>query len=733
MFPRHSAAYLLAFFVVLSLLLGAGPAWADSALLAPAHPTADWEVSRIDDVPLIYTVEPRAAAADSLGRLHIAYGGDHLYYAVCSGNSPASCSVETVDAQDFAGLNTALALDASGRPHIAYFAGSNGPYCDDEQIKYAYWTGTAWVIEVVEQACVGQHLALALDASGTPAITFFDDLWDTLQFAEREGPDLWNVFTLDGGLDTVGNVSALAYDSTGNLHVGYLGGGASYLGIWHKQRSGDTWETEEAVDNSGYFTTLDMAVDAAGVPHFAYQNQSTSQLMYATYAGSMWVHGPLYDMAYNRTPSLMIDTNGHLHIAFARDSDIGYTVNAGSGWSAPESVPAGGNNPLSLTKNPVTGQPNLAFYDAGQMQFTRRSASWSAAQAFDASGDTGLYVDMQVDAFGQPHVAYFDHHQGALRYGVFQGSAWALETVLSGVDVTGISLALDSAGNPHIAFEDYLAYDHTDLRYVYWDGLAWQERPALSAEGYSPSVALDSSDTPHVAYNDYYSYNNHVTLATWNGSGWDTRLVADGGRLPCLQLNQGGAAYISFLSGDYPTMVLNLAEETGPTSWSTNPIDQAEMINYPRLVMDGFGVLHALYEVRLSNPYTNWKPYYAVLTPGSGWQAEAVYSEYGESEARQISMVVDASGVPHIASQYDYTLFYSVRTPAGWTTDFWLDSNLVYELNLETGEYSAIGIDSDGEPIIAYYGEQDLKFARVSDSLPSPDEYLFFLPMARGE
>jgi hypothetical protein len=154
------------------------------------------------------------------------------------------------------------------------------------------------------------------------------------------------------------------------------------------------------------------------------------------------------------------------------------------------------------------------------------------------------------------------------------------------------------------------------------------------------------------------------------------------------------------------------------------------MINYPRLVMDASGVLHALYEVRLSNPYTNWKPYYAVLTPGSGWQAEAVYSEYGEGEARQVSMVVDASGVPHIASQYDYTLFYSVRTPTGWATDFWLDSNLVYELSLDTGEYSAIGLDSDGEPIIAYYGEQDLKFAQIADP---PDEYRFFLPMAREQ
>ena len=36
-----------------------------------------------------------AAVYDSSGTLHVAYGGDHLYYARCSGGS---CSVKTVGA-----------------------------------------------------------------------------------------------------------------------------------------------------------------------------------------------------------------------------------------------------------------------------------------------------------------------------------------------------------------------------------------------------------------------------------------------------------------------------------------------------------------------------------------------------------------------------------------------------------------------------------------------------------
>ena len=709
--------------LLLAALLSGLPA--GQARSAPAAPPEGWEASRIDDAPLIYTLDPHAAAVDSLGRLHVAFGGDHLYYAVCSTGTPADCSVETVDPQDFVGLNTALRLDAAGFPHIAYFAGSDTPYCDDEQIKYAVWDGNAWMIEQVEQDCVGQHLALALDASGQPAVSYFDDLWDTLQFAERESPGVWNRFTLDGSLDVVGHYSALEYDnSSGDLHIGYLGGSAGNIAIWHQVRSGADWSGPQAVDSSGYFTRLDMDLDGGGAPHFAYHNQSSSELKYAVLNGGVWTTETLFEMAYNHNPAIQIAASGFPHIAFARSSDIGYTFLSASGWSTPESIPASGANPLSLAKNTAGGQPKLVYLDGGVLQFTRRSAAWTAPQMIHTSGDTGLYVETQTAPGGGEHVAYFDRAAGALRYGTYDGTAWSLETVVEDVDINGISLALDTAGQPHIAFGDYQGLLQTELRYIYRDGLAWQERPPLSADGSGPSLALDSSGGVHVAFTEVVSYQNQVTLASWNGSGWDTRMVAASGWNPCLLLDAQDSALISYVSGAYPAMSLNLAVETGPGSWNSSPIDGAQMIGYQRLALDGQGWLHAVYQV--DDPNRDWIPRYARQTAG-GWQTEDIYSEYGESEPRRMSLLVDGSGNVHVSSQYDNNLYYSLRTAGGWQTTFWLDLNQVYELDLDTGEYSALGLDSRDQPLIAYYGELDLKRLRVADPLRT-----YYLPMARA-
>jgi hypothetical protein len=100
---------------------------------------------------------------------HISYcdrGNWDLKYAYHDGSQ---WHIETVDAEGYVGYDTALAVDSSGRPHIAYLAETN-------QLRYARYDGTQWHIEMVDDDWApyggGEYISLALDSHDRPYISY---------------------------------------------------------------------------------------------------------------------------------------------------------------------------------------------------------------------------------------------------------------------------------------------------------------------------------------------------------------------------------------------------------------------------------------------------------------------------------------------------------------------------------------------------------------------------------
>jgi hypothetical protein len=124
-------------------------------------------------------------ALDASGHPVISYydfSNRDLKLAHCNDANCATRTITTVDNADDVGRYSSLVLDASGQPVISYYDGSTNAalklaHCNDANCA-------AKTITSVDSAGnVGQHTSLALDASGQPVISYYDQINGDLKLA----------------------------------------------------------------------------------------------------------------------------------------------------------------------------------------------------------------------------------------------------------------------------------------------------------------------------------------------------------------------------------------------------------------------------------------------------------------------------------------------------------------------------------------------------------------------
>ena len=131
-----------------------------------------------------------------------------------------------------------------------------------------------------------------------------------------------------------------------------------------------------------------------------------------------------------------------------------------------------------------------------------------------------------MDTNGNPHILYVRYEQNGLEYASWTGSNWNTQTIDPNATLSNNgfgTLALDSEGNPHIAFTD-----GSTLYYASWnESINWTVQTICTSPSATPylstgPLALDSKNTPYIMWDD----SGNVQLSTLNNSSWITQTIA---------------------------------------------------------------------------------------------------------------------------------------------------------------------------------------------------------------
>jgi len=226
-------------------------------------------------------------ALDALGNPVISYLDNtnldlkvmHCNDPDCAGGDESIVSPDTVDN---VGYYTSLALDASGNPVVSYYDQTNGDlkllHCDDPDC--APGGNTVERVDVIGD--VGTHTSLALDGTGRPVISYHDVTNGDLKVVHCDiasCADGQISYSLDT-TGTVGTYTSLVLDDSGNPVVSYYDATNGDLKLLHCYdpacSSGGTVERVDLSGTVGLWTSL--ALDGSGYPVISYLDATNSAL-----------------------------------------------------------------------------------------------------------------------------------------------------------------------------------------------------------------------------------------------------------------------------------------------------------------------------------------------------------------------------------------------------------------------------------------------------------------------
>lgn len=479
-------------------------------------------------------------AIDTDDHIHLSYrgtGGSHnagLGYGYYDGSTWQTANI-TAGAERAA--DTAIAVDGTDMPHIAYFDSNTGG-----GLKHAHHDGSIWQFSSV---CPDLGAGTSIVVASANEIHISSIINNELRYSSDDG-GAWSTITLDYS-GTSGKATSIAVDSADRPHISHFSPVSKKLRYTHNNGSGFVSEIVDPADLPTMEWGTALALDSLDRPHIAYYNleSGTNLLKYARHDGMGWNLEDVGDGYYYM--SVAVDGNDRPHICYLGVASLNYAVYNGATWDT-ETLTSGIYTPhcpsIALDSN---DRPHIVYLDRVSVEFRyghHNGTDWVFETLSTASSISTLFktASIAVDSQDLPHVCWTDGTH--VNYAHHDGTQWNTQASIdTGADY--MDMALDSADYPHIS---YFNANGSDLKYAVYDGATWQMETVddIGTVGMYTSIAVDSRDKPHISYyddtNDELKYATplaDVCLCDLNASGlcdmqdWPL-LSSDWGRENCM-------------------------------------------------------------------------------------------------------------------------------------------------------------------------------------------------------
>ncbi len=318
--------------------------------------------------------------------------------------------------------------------------------------------------------------------------------------------------------------------------------------------------------------------------------------------------------------SLAVDGNGVVDISYYNGAhqNLGYKTGNWDGtvntFTTKELLKAGNEGlwtSLALDTNNVA---HISFFNNTDnnnmdLMYFRSDNDWatpSQAVVVDSSWNCGLFSSLAVDSEGNPHIAYDDRNNGGrIEYVSCYEGTWTSPDIVAATgqmyeNTPGfptvhqeMSLKLDQDGNPHISY-----FDAVSNRLMYAENTTgnWvtQTVDNTGACGSGSSLVLDQQGLPHISYFDIA--NADLKYASYDGSNWNIETIdgatTDAGSFSSLDLDGVGNPHIAYY--DATNKSLKYAHKDG-SGWQYSTVDTNVFVFYGSLDVDQTGTAHIAY------------------------------------------------------------------------------------------------------------------------------------------